>query len=73
MVNTQLLEEAIDNSGKTRKHLANAIGKTVQTLRLKITGRLEFTNTETDILCRELSIRNLTEKERIFFAKNVEK
>lgn len=72
MVNTQLLEDKIKEAGKTKTYLANRIGKTIQALRLKMDNKYDFTSTEVDILCAELGITKLSEKDRIFFAKNVE-
>lgn len=69
MVDTQLLEEQIDKSGKKKGYLAEKCGCSVQSLRLKIKGINEFTNTQTDILCSELGITSLTMKEKIFFKK----
>lgn len=69
MVDTQLLEEEIKKSGKKKSYLAEKIGCSVQAFRLKIKGLYEFTNTQTDILCDELSITSLTKKEKIFFKK----
>lgn len=69
MVDTQMLEDKIARSGKTKVHLAEALGISVQALRTKIKGKFDFTNTQTDILCAELGITTLTEKEKIFFKK----
>ena len=69
VVDTQLLEEQIEKSGKKRGYLANKCGCSIQALRLKIKGTYEFTNTQTDILCSELGITSLTMKEKIFFKK----
>ena len=62
MVDTQLLEEQIEKSGKKRSYLAEKCGCSVQSLRLKIKGDYEFTNTQTDILCSELDIRSISLK-----------
>lgn len=69
MVDTQLLEETIEKSGKKKSYLADKCGCSIQSLRLKIKGDYEFTNTQTDILCSELGITSLTMKEKIFFKK----
>lgn len=73
MVNTELLEEAIRASGKRKQYLADKIGCTIQSFRMRCTNRYEFKSTDIDILCQELGIRRLTDKERIFFARNVDK
>lgn len=72
MVNTELLEEAIRVSGKKKRYLAEKIGCTQQSFRMRCTNRYEFKSGDIDILCRELGITKLTDKERIFFARNVD-
>ena len=66
MVNTQYLDELIDASGKTRVHLANKIGCSRQYFRMKCNNQAPFTVNEADILCAELNVTRLTEKEKIF-------
>lgn len=72
MVDTQLLEAAISESGKKKTYLAFQLGISIQTLRLKIKNIYPFDTDEVAILCDEIGIKRLTDKERIFFAKNVE-
>ena len=72
MVDTQYLEEKIAASGKTKTHLASKMGMSIQSFRLKSTNKYDFTTTEVCILCDELGITKLSEKERIFFAKKVD-
>ena len=72
MVNTGLLEDAIRASGKRKQYLADKIGCTVQSFRMRCTNKYDFKSTDIDILCQELGITRLTDKERIFFAKNVD-
>ena len=69
MVDTQLLEEKIASSGKKKQKLAEACGLSTQALRLKVKGVYDFSSMQIDALCRELEIKNLTEKEKIFFKK----
>lgn len=69
MVDATLLEEQIEKSGKKKSYLAEKCGCSIQALRLKIKGDYEFTNKQTDILCTELDITDLTLKEKIFFKK----
>ena len=69
MVDTQVLEEIIEKSGKKKSYLADKLGITVQSLRLKITNQTDFKTGEASILCQELGITRLTEKEKIFFKK----
>lgn len=69
MVDTQLLEDEIEKSGKKRVYLADKLGCSVQSLRLKIKGEYDFTTSQVDILCTELGITSLVKKEKIFFKK----
>lgn len=73
LVNTQLLEEKIKESGKTKTYLAGKIGISIQSLRLKIKNEYEFYSSEVNCLCEELNITRLKDKEEIFFAGNVDK
>lgn len=73
MVNTQLLEQAIAESGKRKSYLADRCGMTRQSLTSKINNRSEFTGSQTMILCKELGITQLTRKDAIFFAPDVAK
>ena len=69
MIDTQYLENVIENSGKKKQYLADKIGCSVQALRLKVKGDYDFTTSQVDILCAELGITDLAEKEKIFFKK----
>ena len=69
MVDTELLEKKIIESGKKIGYLAEKLGISRQYFRMKCKNKADFTNRETDILCDELSITTLTEKEKIFFKK----
>ena len=73
MVDTELLDEWIVASGKKIGYLAKKIGVSRQYFNMKRNNKADFTNRETDILCSELGITSLMEKEKIFFAKNVDK
>ena len=72
MVDTQLLEDAICMSGKKKCYLADKLGITVQSLRLKMKNKYPFNTDEVTKLCEEVGIKRITDKERIFFAKNVD-
>ena len=72
MVDTELLEQKIIESGKKIGYLAEKLGISRQYFRMKCKNKADFTNRETDILCDELSITTLTEKEKIFFKKQTE-
>ena len=69
MVDTELLEQKIIESGKKIGYLAEKLGISRQYFRMKCKNKADFTNRETDILCDELSITTLEEKEKIFFKK----
>ena len=73
MVDTQLLDEAIQESGKSKTYLAKKCNMSLQSFRLKRLNVFPFSTDNVDTLCDELDIKTLTRKERIFFAKNVEK
>ena len=68
MTNTELLEAKIKESGKTRKHLAMKCGLTYAGFRNCVINAAEFKASHIKILCEELSITSLKDKEAIFFA-----
>ena len=69
MVNTEKLNLKSKDSGKTKTHLAKKAGISLTTLRSKINNLYPFNSDEMEVLCNELDIKALTEKESIFFAK----
>lgn len=69
MVDTQNLELLITQSGKSKTFLAKKIGRTIQNLNLKIKNESVFRSDEIEVLCEELNITKLTDKEKIFFKK----
>lgn len=73
MVNTQLLEQKIESSGKKKKYLAEKANISVATLRSKIRNVYPFDSDQIEILCDELEITKLSEKEAIFFAPKVDR
>lgn len=73
MVNTALLEDAIRRSGKKKRYLADKVGCTYQSLRQRCNNIYDFKSSDIEVLCEELGITDLNEKERIFFAKRVDK
>ena len=73
MVDTKSLEDLIIASGKKKAYLAEKLGISRQYFRMKCNNNAEFTNRETDILCKELGIINISDKERIFFGNVVDK
>lgn len=66
MGNPQYLEEIIMSSGMKKGYLAERIGVTRQTFSKKCKNPSSFTNLQTDILCAELNITKLSEKQKIF-------
>ena len=69
MTNTELLEQKIYESGKKKGYLAQKCGLSRAGFRNCETNKAEFTTSQVDILCEELLITSLREKEAIFFAK----
>ena len=72
MVDTQLLDISIQESGKTKSYLAKKCGISLQAFRLKRKNISPFTSDEVNVLCDELDIKALTRKEKIFFSKKVD-
>lgn len=72
MLNTALLDDFIVKSGKKREFLAEKCGLTRQGFYMKCKGINEFTLKEANILCHEIGVETLEDKERIFFAPDVE-
>ena len=69
MTNTELLEKKIKESGKKISFLAEKVGLSYAGFRNCVTNKAEFKATHIEILCKELGITTLSEKESIFFAK----
>lgn len=67
MTDTQYLEKLIVESGKKKSYLAEKIGCSRQYFRMKCNNEASFTVVEVNILCEELNITKLSEKEKIFF------
>lgn len=67
MADTQYLEKLIKDSGKKKSYLADRIGCSRQYFRMKCNNEAEFTVGEANILCEELNVTKLSEKEKIFF------
>lgn len=66
MLNKELLESAIQRSGKTKKEIATALGIDYSTLYRKLIGESELNREEIGKLCKLLGITDL---ESIFFAE----
>lgn len=71
MTDTKELEKIIKDSGLKKSYIAKAVGLSRQGLDNKVKNRSPFTSLEISILCRLLSITNLKDKEKIFFATKV--
>lgn len=66
MGNALYLEEAIVASGKKKSYLASRLGVSRQTFSKRIQDPSAFTNLQTEILCTELNITKLSDKQKIF-------
>jgi hypothetical protein len=66
MGNPQYLDEMILRSGKKKGFLAEKLGMTRHTFAKKAKDPSSFTNLQTEILCTELSITKLSDKQKIF-------
>ena len=71
MVDVKLLSKKIEESGLKREYIADQCGMTRTSFYNKVNNRSDFTTREVSRLCELLSITKLTEKETIFFAKEV--
>ena len=68
MVNTELLETRIRDSGLKKGYLAERCGLSRAGFWLCLTNQAEFRSSQVKTLCDELGITRLTDKEAIFFA-----
>lgn len=68
MVNTELLNARIEESGYKRAYIASELNITRQSFSSKVNNSTEFMSSEVQKLCRVLGIESLEEKEAIFFA-----
>ena len=71
MVNQKLLEEKIAQSGKKKTYLAQKVGLSRAGFRNCCINKSEFRTGHVQILCEELGITSLKEKQAIFFAVDV--
>ena len=69
MTNTKLLEKKIRECGLKKGYLAKKCGLSRAGFRNCETNKADFTASHIQILCEELGIKSLQEKEVIFFAK----
>ena len=68
MVNTELLKKKIEDSGLKKVYLARKCGLSLAGFSNCVNNRAEFKSSHVKILCDELKITSLKEKEDIFFA-----
>ncbi len=68
MTNKLLLEEKIAESGKKKGYLADKCGLSRTGFLNCVKGTALFNTSHINILCEELNITSLKEKESIFFA-----
>ena len=69
MTNTELLEKKIRESGLKKGYLAQKCGLSRAGFRNCVINKAEWTASQIDVLCEELVITSLREKDAIFFAK----
>ena len=72
MTNTMLLKQKIADSGLKNRYIADYVNISRQLLWKKINNQTPFNQYEIDKICSVLKITKLSEKEAIFFAKNVD-
>ena len=72
VTNTKELNRLIHESGLTKSYIANKLGISLYSFQLKRENKRQFTAEQIKILCELLDIRSLKEKERIFFATEVD-
>ena len=71
MTNTALLNARIAQSGKKKTYLAQKCGLSYAGFRNCCINKAEFKTSQVQILCEELGITSLKEREEIFFATKV--
>ena len=72
MTNSELLKQKIKESGLKLGFIVEKLGTSYAWFNKKLENGKEFNAVEIQKLCEILGITDLKEKERIFFAKNVE-
>lgn len=66
MGNPQYLEEFIVSSGKKKGYLSDKLGVSRQTFSKKCKNPSSFTNIQANILCEELNVTKLSDRQKIF-------
>lgn len=72
MTNSKLLKLKIKESGLKLGFIVEKLNTSYAWFNKKLENKKDFNATEMQILCEILNITDLAEKDRIFFAKNVE-
>lgn len=72
MTDTLRLRRIIKESGYKYGYVADNLGISYQAFRNKITNKTEFVPTEIEKLCNLLNIKELQDKNDIFFASSVD-
>jgi hypothetical protein len=70
MTNTHLLYGKIKESGLKKGYLASKLGLSLAGFRNCCTNKAEFTASQIQILCDELKITSLKERQEIFFDRS---
>ena len=71
MVNTELLQKAIDNSGLKESYIADKkLCISYQAYHMKKTGQTAFKEIEVNVLCDTLGLDE-EQRQKIFFAEDV--
>ena len=73
MTNSELLKLKIKESGLKLGFIVDKLNTSYAWFNKKLENEKDFNAAEIQMLCEILSITDLAEKDRIFFAKNVEK
>lgn len=73
MTDTQELLAIIEKSGLKKGFIASKLGITTYGFQRKVENKSQFKAEEIKILCEVLNITSLKEREKIFFAENVDK
>ena len=69
MTDSKAIRDLIQSKGLKFKFVANSLGLSYYALQQKIDNKREFKTSEIISLCELLDIKSLSEKEKIFFAK----
>ena len=71
MTNSELLEKKIRESGKKKGFLAKKVSLSLAGFYNCCNNKAEWKASQIDVLCDELNITDLNERQAIFFAKVV--